>query len=504
MNKHRYKIKNIILNGGYGELTHKDNPNWPPIINKIIILQPSNSTLWYRGKVRSLIWNGLACVVKLNSKYQYVEGAFRNYKQLNYGVGYMLLLPTYYWQYEKTDDVLDLDLHPPKTESTFITNALTDEDRQMREQMIQRTVEFKKKAKEDKIPHTHFPMTIPDFQEEITNNPNYDTLLSKDKGKYFEDENTDIVISNEKEILHSLSSTQIKELKNELTSFKTISTDDRMYVVNRNIAIKNLITDPADEINEGEKIMNWINKTMTEKTFKDLKCGIHQGYVYIHRTGSNTGNIITKELVPSLKYLNWQYDRPIDYHILKYIIFQNDYQQNIPENLVQKKEAENVLSQEYIIALQPRPEYQLWCLKKLITCWYGDGIIESNIRKIKVLINQFRADPNGDYNYVNGILPSIIVYPKYGVNSARLVLSKLDYYFSLYIDESKSDKNVNIQWIQSEPTYFIKKNGLIYYTNGSLDLKMYIKASLDDGSLEVTGLSKDLTEFLNADDIMSV
>ena len=213
---------------------------------------------------------------------------------------------------------------------------------------------------------------------------------------------------------------------------------------------------------------------------------------------------ITKELVPSLSYLSWQYDKPIDYHTLKYMIFQNDYQQNITENLIQKKEAENILSQEFIIALQPRPEYQIWCLKRLLICWYGDESLETNIRKIKILINQFRADPNSDYNYVNGILPSIMIYPKYGSESARIVLSKLDYYFSLYVDESKSDRNINIQWIDSSPTYFVKKNGLIYYTNGSIDLKMYIKASLDDGSLEVTSLSKDLTEFLNADDIMSI
>jgi hypothetical protein len=504
MNKHRYKINDFTLNGGYGELTHYDNPTWPPIINKIIILQPSNSTLWYRGKIRSIIWNGLACVVKLNSKYQYVEGAFRNYKSLNYGVGYMLLLPTYYWQYEKTNDVLDLDLHHPKTDSTFITNILTDEDRQMREQMAERTEEFKKKAKEDKIPHTHFPMTIPDFQEEITNNESYDTLLSKGKGKYFTEDSINIILSNSKEILRSLPYKQVQLLKSKLDSFETITKDDRMYIVNRNIAIKNLIIDPADEINEGEKIMNLINKTLVDKLFTDIKCGIHQGYVNIYRIGSNTGDTITKELVPSLNYLSWQYDKPIDYHTLKYMIFQNDYQQNITENLIQKKEAENILSQEFIIALQPRPEYQIWCLKRLLICWYGDESLETNIRKIKILINQFRADPNSDYNYVNGILPSIMIYPKYGSESARIVLSKLDYYFSLYVDESKSDRNINIQWIDSSPTYFVKKNGLIYYTNGSIDLKMYIKASLDDGSLEVTSLSKDLTEFLNADDIMSI
>ena len=30
--------------------------------------------------------------------------------------------------------------------------------------------------------------------------------------------------------------------------------------------------------------------------------------------------------------------------------------------------------------------------------WYGDEKMEQNIRKIKILINQFRADPVQEYN----------------------------------------------------------------------------------------------------------
>ena len=32
--------------------------------------------------------------------------------------------------------------------------------------------------------------------------------------------------------------------------------------------------------------------------------------------------------------------------------------------------------------------------------WYGDSSLEPHIRKIKVLINQFRADPTQDYNKI--------------------------------------------------------------------------------------------------------
>ena len=94
------------------------------------------------------------------------------------------------------------------------------------------------------------------------------------------------------------------------------------------------------------------------------------------------------------------------------------------------KEAEEILSQEYVIALQPAPDYQMWTLKRLIMILYGDTAFESRIRKIKILINQFRADPNQEYNKKNGILPQILIYPKYGSENSRVIISKLEYYFS--------------------------------------------------------------------------
>ena len=61
-------------------------------------------------------------------------------------------------------------------------------------------------------------------------------------------------------------------------------------------------------------------------------------------------------------------------------------------------------------------------IEKINQIWYGDTVFEGQIRKIKVLINQFRADPNQSYNKENGILPQILIYPRYGSNSARIVL----------------------------------------------------------------------------------
>ena len=110
--------------------------------------------------------------------------------------------------------------------------------------------------------------------------------------------------------------------------------------------------------------------------------------------------------------------------------------------------------------------------------WYGDKQIEKNIRKIKILINQYRADPTIDYNKTNGILPSIVIFLKYGTENARLMLSKLEYYFAPYIDENGPNKKIDVYWRESEPTYFQKKNNLIYHTNGASDLDMHINRLL--------------------------
>ena len=136
--------------------------------------------------------------------------------------------------------------------------------------------------------------------------------------------------------------------------------------------------------------------------------------------------------------------------------------------------------------------------------WYGDEKIEQNIRKIKILINQFRADPVQEYNKKNGILPQILIYPKYGVESARIVLSKIDYYFSLYVDE-KISKSSQLVWKNSKPSHFISKNNFIFYSNGSIDLKNYIKDSLNENSGFINDVfNKDYTELLDSKGVMSI
>ena len=363
---------------------------------------------------------------------------------------------------------------------------------------------FKNAEQHDKVLSNKIDSIMPNDHIDITKNPFYSPLLSNLKKDYFSEKEIDIVLSNTGESFSSLSSDKIELLNRKLKSFEKIEDKDVKLIINKNIAINNLIDIPDDEINEGNKIQRWIEKVLMP-IFDDLKIKIHSGYVYITRKGVNIADKITKELVPSLNYFNWQENKPIDYHTLKYVIFQNSFQKNIESNIVQKREAEDILSQEYVIALQPEPYYLLWTLKRLIMVWYGDTVFESQIRKIKVLINQFRADPTKDYNKKNGILPQILIYPKYGTNSARIVISKLEYYFSLYIDENANIGYKDIQWRDSKPTYFIKKNSLIYFSNGSIDLKNYIEASFNANSVFINDIfTKDYSELIESRKIMSV
>lgn len=492
--------------------------DWPPEKNSNIQIEDENNGI-LKGMVIDNIWNDTASVIKLDNS-NYVEPSFIDYPQYSNGKGYYLLLANYFWKYtnEKLNNHENNKINLDITSNSFKNINLASSRNndlpdfiEVSDFIVNKEISlddkvklFKNAENHDNVLSNRIDSIVPNDHIDITKNPLYSPLLSNLKKDYFSEKQIDIVLSNTGESFSSLSSDKIELLNRKLKSFEKIEDKDVKLIINKNIAINNLIETPDDEINEGNKIQAWIEKILMP-IFSDLKFYIHSGYVYITRKGVNVSDKITKELVPSLNYFNWQENKPIDYHTLKYIIFQNSFQKNIESNIVQKREAEDILSQEYVIALQPDPYYLIWTLKRLIMIWYGDTVFESQIRKIKVLINQFRADPKQDYNKKNGILPIILIYPKYGSNSARIVLSKLEYYFSLYIDEISKIGYKDIQWRDSFPTYFIKKNSLMYFSNGSIDLKNYIEASFNSKSGFINDIfTKDYSELIESKKILSI
>ena len=75
----------------------------------------------------------------------------------------------------------------------------------------------------------------------------------------------------------------------------------------------------------------------------------------------------------------------------------------------QRVEVEKILSQEYLLCMHPEPKYLMFALKRLIIAWYSDNLLTENIRKIKVLINQWRAKPDESFNNRYGIMPMIVI-----------------------------------------------------------------------------------------------
>jgi hypothetical protein len=277
-----------------------------------------------------------------------------------------------------------------------------------------------------------------------------------------------------------------------------MTSNDIKPIYNLNLADNNLISDPEYEIYEGNKMIHKIKKDL-DNIFIDLEFRINKGYIVISRKNLKTYDIVSTKHINKLDFFEWQYNKPIDYNTLKYVLFQNNYQKDIPINKLQQNEAENILSLEYVIALQPKHNYVKWCIKRIIMMWYCLDAFQFNLRKIKVLINYYRSNDKHEYNKTNGTLPAILLYPRYGIESIRSVISLLEYYFSLYIDNNDP---INSIYSISRPSYFSKKNNLIYYTNGSTDLKIYLLESCKNDSCVNNFINNifnyDITEFNNS------
>jgi hypothetical protein len=491
------------------ELLYLTNPSWPPTINTNVNIKDPSDNKWYQGTIKNIIWNSTACVVNLDPTFVFQENSLKDYPEFDGGNNHYLLLPSYHWQYTNQDKFNSVQPSINNIVNKTIVNSPGTQNNVVN--LIPSTVKPNNEIKleDHKVDNNQFLLgtekltvsvdnsnninkkVINSFQqfktnmEPITpdmlidaNNPYYRPMLGLNEIDFAEQKMESKLFNNFKSSIKPLSRNESSTILEKLKRFEVINSNDVKFIVNKNISINNLINDPDDEINEGGKIIKHVTK-MTKNIFTDLQARIHMGYVYFTRKGGMVQDIVTRELVPKLNYFPWQENKPIDYNVLKYVIFQNNYQKSIKDNLLQKSEAESILGLEYIIAIQCKSHYVFWCLKRLLMIWYSDKDIENNIRKIKVLINHYRADPSQDYNKINGILPMIAIYPKYGIENARLLISKLEYYFSLYIEDNFNRTYQEIFYPNSNPSYFLKKNNLIYYTNGSIDLKMYIKESMN-------------------------
>jgi hypothetical protein len=247
-----------------------------------------------------------------------------------------------------------------------------------------------------------------------------------------------------------------------------------------------IIKDKLLKLQKDIKLDDYSNLLESTNLFDFLNFKIVGEYIEI-TSNLNDGNfrVITSELVPNLIELSYQYSKPIDYNYLSTIVLKNKTSQDVVINKNMIEEALKILSQEYIICFQPKVEILLWIITRIILCWYADQKLKDNIFKIKILINLFRAKGIKEFNKDHGVQPIIMIIPKYGKKIATKVLSHFSYFFFPY---------KKLGWESSSPIWFDKLDNLIYYTNGSLELKKYIKFLMSTNSKFNNPLSKDMTQ----------
>lgn len=274
----------------------------------------------------------------------------------------------------------------------------------------------------------------------------------------------------------------LKKLEPRISGNKDLSRAKHEIVVNNfHITVDDLITKEEYEIAEGAKIQSWIENNLIYyggyntsyfgyMMFSDLLYLQDKGHIYLARAGIRRKNLLTPNLI-ELKHFKNHYGKPID---VSQLMFQLQTSKNSASVMNETaNEANKIMSQEYFICLQPQPRYMLYILKRLIISWYADIDLIENITKIRLLINQYRARRDKKENLEWGVLPSILIYIRYGLGPFNRVLSKINYFFT---------NLVHTGWTDNEPDYFTKYNDLIYYSNGSPDAKRFFD------HLSVTGI----------------
>jgi len=144
--------------------------------------------------------------------------------------------------------------------------------------------------------------------------------------------------------------------------------------------------------------------------------------------------------IPKLKLLRWQNGISIDHNLLKKNLLDLDREKF--------REAKLILNMEFQIAIQPKEEFKLNCIRKIMK----NKFLLSYIRKIKV-----RKRNNSNF-------PTIVIYPYYGMDNFKLVLRILNYEFNGYGGYADN----------THPYCFINFNELILVTRGDYEVKLWL------------------------------
>lgn len=428
--------------------------SWPPNIGSLIVSKTRYSPI-LAGNVVKFI-NPYQAIVRLTFNKEYTDPVFTNHYGVN-AKGFYLLTPSRPWDYINTEGIKRLAMYPNSI-NMLINNGYKD---------FKRRYNIQDGGNREILTDTIMRYSIKPLQG-VLDKDLLDRYGLPDMNRLFTDEK--IVITDKPYECTIQQSKERDILREKLKRNEKIKKEDIGMVYSSKWAYEQLMTKENEVKVLGGELVKWINENISGKLLDYINAPPFEyyhnnGYLVIKRAGCSIEDKITKDMVGDLKYYgDIQYGRPIDYDTFKYLIFRNDIQNNLKQDQEQLEEVKKILSQEYVIALQPDPSYQAWALKRLLLCWLADDVLFENVRYIKVLINHYRGRGDQTYNQENGVMPSILIYPKYGIHSHTEVLSTLGAYFFFYIPTG---------WEFSDPTYFIKVNDLLYYKNGYIDITEY-------------------------------
>ncbi len=484
----------------------------------------------YLGKILTKIWNGNGFIVKLENSKDYVDSMITQYKLLgdNPSNGYMLVT--------LSDNIKPLD---PNNLFEIISDYTGK--RELGPQINNLILKNFDDLIRNKLSSTMIPITQQKIDSvDLIGTPgikmNSNSIISNDKlVKYkLEDINEDnyvkyiikliqeLFVPNDKIMyeedvfaLKNMDSISINVLSEENINqtikpeFKKILERydkinmDYYYDYKNTLMFRHLITDEDfDTLSLGKQLITRIKKILFDiqkdidvddgiplidevNLFDFIRFRIVGGYVEMINKFADEKDfrVLDEELLPGLTAFSSMYSNPIDYKILTDFIFQIKTKEDFESNKDKLKEAVNILSQEYVLCLQPKVEFLLWTISRLIVCWYSDQYLFNNIYKIKVLINLYRARGLKEFNQDIGVQPVIMIIPRYGKDISTKILSHLSFYFFPY---------KRIGWKESNPTYFNRLDDLLHYTNGSIEIKKYLKLIKRQDKHKL--FSKDLTK----------
>ena len=127
---------------------------------------------------------------------------------------------------------------------------------------LQEKIDLFKSAENHKtVISTKMDSIVPNDHVDITKNPFYSPLLSKQKKDYFSEKEIDIVLSNSGEAFTSLSADKIELLNRKLKSFETIDEKDVKIMNDEHLVV--ICTGSQGEQRAGlSRIVNGNHKTV--------------------------------------------------------------------------------------------------------------------------------------------------------------------------------------------------------------------------------------------------